>query len=105
MMARMLLHRRWGGAAWRRALRCAMAPGLGAACLAATVLAAATDILNDNYDATLQSTITLILAGSLAWALTPAQPPGGLGRRTGQLHLALFTVCAAVAGVTNYTLF
>lgn len=96
MGARLLLYPRLGTAAWRGLLRTYLAPALGGASLGALALAAATDSLHRNYDVLLQSAIAFMFLGSAGWAITSSQPPGGLGRRAGQLHLALFLVGIAL---------
>ena len=96
MAARLLLYPRVGGATWRGALRLFLAPALGCASLGALVLAATTDTLHRNYDLILHSTVSLMFVASACWAVRSAQPPGGLGRRAGQLHLLLFLVGIAL---------
>ena len=96
MAARLLLYPRVGGATWRAALRSILAPALGCASLGALVLAATTDTLHRNYDLLLHSTVPLMFVASACWAVRSAQPPGGLGRRAGQLHLFLFLVGIAL---------
>jgi len=94
MSSRHVLHKRWGGPAWRRELRDIGLPFFGEVTTLGLLLALATNMLNDHYDVLLAVTVTTMLLGSCAWAVLLPHAGGGLGRGGGLIHLVLF-----VAGV------